>query len=88
MGLSCNSVLEHNILWTLLEHILCYVALWNILMWLLLQKLCYFSFLLLDMNVTYMIMKSDKLLNITGYIIAGYIIIKYCIFFYLILKLR
>jgi len=30
---SCNSVLEHNILWALLEHILCYVALWNILMW-------------------------------------------------------
>jgi len=40
------------------------------------------------MNVTYMIMKSDKLLNTTRYIIIGYIIIKYCIFFYLILKLR
>ena len=48
-----------------------------------LQKYCYFSFLLLDMYVTYMIMKSDKLLNT-----IGYIIIKYCIFFYLILKLQ
>jgi len=35
------------------------------------------------MYVTYMIMKSDKLLNT-----IGYIIIKYCIFFYLILKLQ
>jgi len=35
------------------------------------------------MYVTYMIVKYDKLLNTTGYII-----IKYCIFFYLILKLR
>jgi len=50
---------------------------------LLLQKLCYFNFFLLDMYVTYMIIKSDKLLNT-----IGYIIIKYCIFFYLILKLQ
>jgi len=40
------------------------------------------------MYVTYMIMKSDKLLNTNGYITTGYTIIKYCIFFYLILKFQ
>jgi len=44
---------------------------------LLLQKYCYFSFLLLDMYVTYMNMKSDKLLNTTGYIIIKYWIYNY-----------
>jgi len=39
------------------------------------------------MYVTYMIMKSNKLLNTTGYITTEYIIIKYCIFFLFNIKI-